>query len=622
MRAGDSRSPGCGTARTDPYLYSATAELIEKGRVVDAVTQSFGIRSFKVDPDRGFLLNGKHLKLQGVSRHQDRFGKGWALTRADHAEDMALIEEMGANSVRQAHYQHADEWSDEADRAGMVVWAEVGFVGAPSLTGGQGSPELWANAEQQLRELIRQNYNHPSIAMWSVGNEVDSAKAFGATEATPSPVQLLRRLHEVAKQEDPARATVFADFSEDMGEFGKTRQDLSKVTDLIGYNRYFGWYMPQPLNAAKQLGTVMDRLHAKHPGKPISLSEYGAGAAPSQHSDDIRSGFVNFAGRPQPEEFANFVHEASWPAIRERDYIFGSWVWNMFDFTSDLRLEGDSVDLNTKGLVTSDRKTRKDAFYYYKAQWNPEPMIHLTGKRYADRAYPRMEVRAYSNGERAVLRMNGVAIGETACPDKLCVWPNVALKPGPNRAEVSILGAMAPGQGGASMPLQIEDTAIWNGPDPAQGIRIDAGDLAGRELAGRRFGSDSFVTGGEAKVLSMGGIGNRRQAGLTIAAAEPELYAYWREGEAFSYAIPLPDGRWTVTVHSFEPNTEAKAAQTLRILAQGKQALAPFNVAKAAGGPLKGLARSFPVTVRGGELRLEFSASGGKAVVAAIEVTR
>ncbi len=604
--------PDLWDGRDRPYLYTATVEVREGAALIDRVTQTFGFRSIRFDPNQGFFLNNQHVKLHGVSRHQDKLGKGWALSPADHAEDMALIKELGANTVRHAHYQHADQWSDEADKAGMIVWAELPYVTTPSLDGGQGTPELWKNAETQLRELIRQNYNHPSIAMWSIGNEVDSAKGFGKAEAKP--LALLRHLQKVAREEDPTRPTVFADCCEDLNlSFGGGGEPLAGTADMIGYNRYFGWYMPKPLEARAQFSAHLDKLHAKHPTLPVSISEYGAGGAPGQHSDNVRGGFLNYIGRPQPEEFESFVHEETWPAIRERPYIFASWVWAMFDFASDLRDEGDAVDLNTKGLVTADRKTKKDAFYYYKAQWNREPMIHLTGKRHAERAYPLIEVKAYSNAERAMLTLNGAAVGETACADRICVWPGVTLRPGANEAVVT---AQAGGK-------TVTDSATWTGPDPAQGVRIEAGDIATRVSGGRRFGSDNFVTGGEPVILNLVGFGGRSLAPRRdVAAPEPELYEYWREGEAFSYAIPLPDGKWRVTIHSFEPRKGEAEAVTMSVAANGKAALKPFSVLKEAGGPLKGLAKSFPITVRGGTLKLDFAGQGGKAVVAAIEVTR
>ncbi|MDG2004906.1 MAG: glycoside hydrolase family 2 TIM barrel-domain containing protein [Novosphingobium sp.] len=617
-------NPRLWQGREDPYLYSVNVTLSEKGHELDSVTQPLGLRNFHFDAENGFFLNGKSLKLHGVSRHQDRMGKGWALSPEDHAEDMALIRELGANTVRHAHYQHAAQWSEEADKAGMIVWAELPYVAGPSLTGGKGSEQLWANAEQQLRELIRQNTNHPSIVMWSIGNEVDIAHGFGMDGAPPEPLALLKHLNAIAKQEDPSRATIFADCCESLNfkelaqglgagsemtvEIGEDK--LPGAADLIGYNRYFGWYYPRPFEAREMFGKHLDMLHAKYPELPMSVSEYGAGGAPSQHSDDPQTGFVNFIGRPQPEEYQAWVHEQSWPVIAERDYVFGGWVWNMFDFVSDLRGEGDSVDINTKGLVTFDRKVKKDAFYFYKAAWTVEPMIHLTGKRYAARAYPAMDVKAYSNAPSASLFFNGHEIGEVLCPNHVCVWQGVRLEPGRNEARVEA------GEAG--------DSAVWTGPDPAKdGIRIDVGDMAVRSLGNRQFGSDTFVTGGKPMVLNLGSFGGR-SAGppRKIEAPEPALYAYWREGEAFTYEVPVPNGDWTVTLHLVEAGREPSPEQRLTVTANGSAALAPFNVAQSAGGPLKGLERSFPVSVINGILKLDFASTGGKAALAAIEITR
>lgn len=597
-----------------PYFYHATAQLIEQGRVVDEVSQSFGIRAFKFDPNTGFSLNGKPLKLKGVSRHQDRAGHGYALTPQDHAEDMALIKEMGANSVRMAHYQHADEWADEADKAGMVVWAEIPFTTTPSLSGGEGSKETWANAEQQLRELIRQNYNHPSIMMWSIGNEVDAATLFGVSKDPVKPLALLKHLQAVAKQEDPTRPTIFADCCEDVrvsamagaAQVDEGTEKLAGAADMIGYNRYYGWYYPQPLKAREQLAAQMDKFHIKHPTLPISISEYGAGAGLNQHSDNPTAGYINAIGRPQTMEYQSWLHEQSWPVIRDRPYIFGSYVWNMFDFASDLRNEGDSVDLNTKGLVSFDRKVKKDGFYYYQAQWSEQPVLHLNGAAYVDRPYSVNTVSAYTNNKSASLRVGGKDYGESACPDHVCTWANVALVAGPNQVTVS--------------SGELADKATWNGPDPTKGIRINAGDSASGAVGGRLFGSDKFVTGGTPAVLNLGGFGGRRSAPKTVIAPDPALYDYWREGEAFSYAIPLPDGKWTVTVHMFEPRTTGNP--TMSVVANSEIAIAPFNVFAAAGGALKGIARSFPVVVKGGLLNLDFAGQNGKAVVAAIEITK
>jgi len=619
------KAPRLWNGTADPYLYSVTVALTNGRKELDSVTQPLGIRSFRVDPEKGFFLNDKHLKLHGVSRHQDRLGKGWALSPDDHAEDMALIAEMGGNSVRHGHYQHADEWSDEADKAGMVVWAELPYVGAPSLSGGKGSDELWANAEQQLRELIRQNYNHPSIMMWSIGNEVDSAQAFGAVEDPPSPIDLLRRLHDIAKEEDPARPTIFADFSEDFGPFGKTRQPMTGVTDMVAYNRYFGWYYMQGPNAGRILAGSMDQLHAKHPDIPMGISEYGAGSGLTQFSEDPLSGFVAMAGRPQTEEYAALVHEWSWPVIAERDWLFGSWVWNMFDFVSDLRNEGDSVDINTKGLVSMDRKVKKDAFYFYKAAWSEEPMIHLTGKRNETRFYPVMDVKAYTNQATASLFMNGDEIGEVECPNHTCVWKAVRLGPGENHAEVR--------------SGELSDSTLWVGSNPATyGIRIDAGNIAASRSGGRRYGSDTFVTGGKPVARFAGAIGGRGSEDVPVKADVPELFDHWRAGDSFSYAIPVPDGDWKVTIRTLEPGqsefdprmaeafsikAEEHKPVVMSVAANGEQMIERLDAALESGGARMGVARSFPVTVTDGELKLDFAGvDGGSAAVAAIEITK
>ncbi|MCJ2180271.1 glycoside hydrolase family 2 TIM barrel-domain containing protein [Novosphingobium album (ex Hu et al. 2023)] len=609
------KSPHRWNGRADPYMYAVSATLSDGATVLDKVTQPLGIRTFRFDPDAGFFLNGQHVKLKGVSRHQDWLGSGWALTPEQHRKDMELIEELGANTIRQAHYQHADAWSDLADEAGMVVWAEIPYVSGPSLTGGEGTPQLWANAEQQLRELIRQDFNHPAVMMWSIGNEVDSSAMLGVSKEPTKPLALLKRLQEVAKEEDPSRPTTMADCCEDLGMMAKTAgEQVVGTADLVGYNRYYGWYYPKPLEARAELGAQLDKFHVKHPQLPISVSEYGAGGAVSQHSDDVTSGFVNFIGRPHPEEYEAWVHEQTWPAIAARDFVFASWVWNMFDFASDLRGEGDSIDLNDKGLVTADRKVRKDAFWFYKVAWSDTPAIHFAGKHYVARAYPVMTVKAYANAPAARLVINGRTIGEAPCPDNVCEWKQVPLAPGPNKAVVT---ATANGE-------TVSDEMTWTGPDPMkQGIRIDAGNLAGSVLGKRQFGSDTFVTGGKPMVLNLGGFGKMTSGPpRTVEAAELRLFDYWRQGTDFSYGIPVPDGDWTVTLHLFEPSAVPPETQAVTVKANGTNVLDALNVAKAAGGSRKELVRSFPVQVSGGLLSLDFNAVGGNVSLAAIEVAR
>ena len=599
--------PHLWNGRADPYLYHVRVSVKQGTGDADSVTQPLGIRSFKIDANQGFFLNGQHLDLHGASRHQDRPVKGWALTPADHAEDMAIMADMGANTVRMAHYQHAPEWMEAADKTGMVAWAEIPYVNAASFGDDEGTPALHANAREQLTELIRQNYNHPSIMMWSVGNEVDIGAAFGRGKPARSRA-LLAELNTLAHQEDPSRPTTFADCCEETNPLpGRQKSELlAGTTDVMGYNRYYGWYYDAPT----KMGEMMDHFHALHPTLPMSVSEYGAGGALSQHSDNVLGGPISAFGRPHPEEYQSYYHEENWKQLKTRPYIFANWVWNMFDFSSDLRQEGDAIDINDKGLVSYDRKTKKDAFYFYRANWSAAPTLHIAGSRYVDRAYAVNDIRVYSNAETAALSLNGASLGSQPCPDRICVWKGVALRPGANA-----LAASASIKGQA-----VGDAISLNGPDFESGMHIDVGDLGAHTTAdGRHFGSDNFFVGGEAKVLNVVGFGrNRNVPRMTVeGTTTPELYEGWREG-AFSYSIPLSNGRWIVTVHSFEPDAALAATRAFNVSANGQPVLTNFNPASAAGGVLKAVSRRFPVIVTANSLNLGFS---GAAIVAAIEIT-
>jgi beta-galactosidase len=370
---------------------------------------------------------------------------------------MALIEEIGANTVRFAHYEHAQAWFDAADRAGMLVWAEIPFVDRVALDDAPASPALTANARQQLVELIRQNFNHPSVVTWGIGNEVNLAIAMRKIGAQADPRPLLHSLDDLAHHEDPGRPTALADCCE------PTRRDkpaafplVAGITDLIGYNRYSGWYYGK----VDELGPGLDTLHAAHPRTPIAVTEYGAGAALSQHTDDVQAGTVPPAARQHPEEFQSWWHEQAWPQLAQRPYLWATWVWNMFDFASAIRREGDSIDLNDKGLVSYDRKVKKDAFFYYKAQWSDEPVVHINGRRYVQRPNPVVEVRVYSNAERVLIGLNGRTLASVACPERVCVLRGVHLAPGRNRvAALARFGART-----------VKDTVTWNA---AEGVAAD-----------------------------------------------------------------------------------------------------------------------------------------------------
>ncbi len=599
-------NPHLWRGRKDPYLYSLVVELRDGGKVVDRVTQSFGVRTFRFDANSGFVLNGEPTPLHGASRHQDRLGEGWALTPADHAQDMAIMAEMGVNTIRHAHYQHAQEWVDAADHAGMIVWAEVPFVHESSLTNDAPSAALIDNARSQLTELIRQNYNHPSVVIWSIGNETDIRPTQLGIDKPAQSLVVLQSLNALAKQEDPSRATAYADCCEDTQAL-KGSQVLSNVADITGYNRYFGWYYGQPA----QLGPALDRFHARYPAMPVAVSEYGAGGATSQHTDNPQGGPVNIYGRPHPEEYESWVHEESWKVLEARRYLAAVWIWNMFDFSSDLREEGDATFVNDKGMVTSDRKTKKDVFYFYKAQWSSEPVLHISGRRYVDRAYAVVDVRAYSNADRVALFVNGEARGETACPARICVWREVALRNGHNAVQ-----AIA-SVGGKS----VSDEVQWQAPDAARGMRIEAGTMTGTTMAdGARFGSDNFFVGGAGKSLNpFVRPGEVKTQKVVSAGSGPAVYGAYREGE-FRYEIPLPDGKWQVTLYFVEPDAAVAASRSFDVSAGGKTVLTHFNPAAAAGGALKAVERRFAAVSQHGHLVLDFKPVGGPAIVSAIAV--
>lgn len=607
-------NPRLWQGRADPYLYSVTVELRDGSRLIDSVTEPLGVRSFAWDADKGFILNGKPMRLHGASRHQDWQGKGWALSAEDHATDMAIMAEMGVNTVRHAHYQHAQEWSDLADRNGMVVKAELPFVHQSAFDEALPAPELVANAREQLTELIRQNYNHPSIMLWSVGNEIDIGAAImammkGGKGAPAKSRDMLVELDALAKQEDPSRPTLYADCCEGVPSplARPGAQVLNDVTDVVGLNRYFGWYYGQP----EDLTRALSSLHARYPGRAMTVTEYGAGGAFTHHTDNPLGGPVNANGRPHPEEYQAWVHEENWKALKQADFLSASWIWNMFDFASTAREEGDAYDLNDKGLVSYDRKTRKDAFYFYKAQWSQQPVLYLTGRRYVDRAYPVVDVRAYSNADKASLTVNGQSVGTVTCPDRICVWPGVRLRAGDNQVNAS---AERDGK-------TLTDSLTWTAPDAAQGLHVRAGHLTGLTTsAGLRFGSDNFFSGGKASELRMAGRSKVAPSNVT-GSSDPELYASYRQGN-FVYDLPLPDGRWTVTLHMFEPETDVAkaAARSITVLANGKPVLSGFNPAKTAGGSLKAVTRSFEAASSGG-LKLDFSGGESGAVVSAISVS-
>ena len=403
--------------RQDPFLYQADVTLSRNGQMVDRVTQPLGLRFYRIDPDKGFFLNGKHLPLQGVCRHQDRSEVGNALRPQHHEEDAALMLEMGVNAVRLAHYPQATYFYDLMDKNGIIVWAEIPFVGPGGYNdkGFVDLPAFRANGKEQLKELIRQHYNHPSICVWGLFNEL--------TELGDNPVEYIKELNVLAHQEDPTRLTTSA--SNQMG-------DLNFITDAIAWNRYDGWYGGTPAD----LGKWLDRMHKDHPEICIAISEYGAGASIYHQQDSLVKTVPTSWWHP--ENWQTYYHIENWKTISSRPYVWGSFVWNMFDFGAAHRTEGDRPGINDKGLVTFDRKVRKDAFYFYKANWNgEEPMLYLTGKRNTARTQRLQTIIAFTNQSGAELFVNGKSYGK-ATPDSYAIleWKNVELQPGENEIRV------------------------------------------------------------------------------------------------------------------------------------------------------------------------------------------
>ncbi|MCD8342749.1 MAG: glycoside hydrolase family 2 protein [Clostridiales bacterium] len=363
-----------GTA--DPYLYTATAAL-DSG---DAVSARFGCRRFAVDPQQGFLLNGRPYPLRGVSRHQDRKGVGSALTSEMHREDMEILREIGANTVRLAHYQHAQAFYDLCDENGIVAWAEIPFITMYMENGRE-------NTLSQMRELVTQCYNHPSIVCWGLSNEITAASA--VNEAL---LENHRALNDLCHSLDKTRPTTMANVF-----MLETDSPILEIPDINSYNLYFGWY----LGDLEQNDEFFDEYHANYPDRAIGLSEYGADANPAYQSAHPEQGDYT-------EGFQCVYHEHLVQMIEKRPWLWATHVWNLFDFAADGRDEGGKHGENQKGLVTFDRKTKKDAFYLYKAYWNKsEPFVHLCGSRYVDRTEAVTEVTAYSNQNAVALLVDG-----------------------------------------------------------------------------------------------------------------------------------------------------------------------------------------------------------------------
>ncbi len=374
--------------RKDPYLYCMEAEIIENGEVIDNVCTRFGCRTFKIDAQRGFILNGEEYALRGVSRHQDRWGIGNALLPEHHREDMDLICEVGATTIRLAHYQHDQYFYDLCDERGMVIWAEIPYIS-------QHMPTARDNTISQMKELITQNYNHPSIVVWGLSNEISMK---GDTD--PDLLENHTILNDLCHLMDKTRPTTIAAVSP-----CPIGSPYIQIPDVVSYNHYFGWYGGD----TSMNGPWFDKFHETHPNIPIGCSEYGCEALNWHTSNPVQGDYT--------EEYQAYYHEELIKQLFSRKYMWATHVWNMFDFGADARSEGGENGQNHKGLVTFDRKYKKDAFYAYKAWLSDEPFVHLCSKRYIDRVEDVTKVTVYSNLPEVELFANGVSLGKKTADD-------------------------------------------------------------------------------------------------------------------------------------------------------------------------------------------------------------
>jgi len=410
VQAIDIDNPRLWNAKQDPYIYNLVSELMDGDEVTDLVKSPLGLRYFHVDANEGFYLNGKYFDLRGVSRHQDRIDKGWAISQDNQAEDFALISDMGCTLVRLAHYQHDQYFFDLCDRNGMIAWAELCLIGNCVDT-----PEFTQNTLQQLKELIYQNINHPSIVFWCILNEV-----FPKTVEKLAPL-----LHGTCHELDPNRLVTLAMHGGEEGDWGEH-------CDVEGVNKYFGWYQYSWYDSVSgEFGKFLDDRHRQYPERKLGVSEYGAGANVRHHEENPDP--PDIQGQWHPEEYQAIVHERLWAAMARRKYLWCKIIWNGFDFAADRRNEGELPGINDKGLVTYDRKIKKDAYFFYKANWTADPFVYITSRRFVKRTSAAAEIKIYSNCDEAEVFINGRSLGRASGEGGVFIWKQAALDKGVNQ---------------------------------------------------------------------------------------------------------------------------------------------------------------------------------------------
>lgn len=420
-------------ALRDPYLYHVVVQVEQGSDIVDAVEQPLGFRFFKFDPDKGFFLNGHPYDLHGTAFHQDGLDHGWSVGQEQRERNFALLQELGATALRLSHYEHANATYDLADKDGIVLWTEI-----PLINNITESPAFYENSKQQFTELVHQRYNHPSVVCWGIYNEVTLHKG-------PDTTKLVSELASLAAQLDTTRPSTCA-------IAGGDDQPSNWYSQLSAFNKYSGWYSGK----LSDFGPSLDRAHAKYPTHAIGVSEFGAGACVSQHYEEP---YYTPApkGKFHPEEYENIFHEVYWQALKQRPYIWCKFIWTLADFAADDRDEGDVPGRNTKGLVTYDRQTRKDAFYWYKANWTTTPMVYITGHHFTNRLADSFTAKVYANCDSVELSLNGIPQGTRSSTNCIFTWP-MKLQAGTNTVH-------AIGKKGAAT---VTDSLMWIAPSKAR----------------------------------------------------------------------------------------------------------------------------------------------------------
>lgn len=520
-------NPTLWNGKTNPYLYSVKASVYVGANLVDEVIQPLGIRFFSVDVNTGFYLNGNSYRLKGVAHHEDYLDKGRAASNADRKKDLDILQEMGCNYIRLSHYQHGDYAYNYCDSNGLVTWTEI-----PLINRIDASATFTNNTRNQLKELIRQNYNHPSVLIWGLSNEI-------TYKAGPDPSALVQELSVLAKQEDSTRLTASAAMH--------SERALNFYSDIYSCNVYNGWYY----NTYNDFGTWATNQHSTYPAKGFGVSEYGAGANVTQHEPLNPAAPLNY-GPWHPEEYQALFHEAHWQQMLARPYLWSTSVWVGFDFASDGRNEGAQPGINDKGLITRDRQVKKDAFYYYKANWTTEPFVYITSRRFSVRYDSVLTAKIYSNCDSVKLKINSVQLATKTSTNAIFSWTSVALVRGLNTI-TSI---------GYKNGQPYYDTCYWtfNGPYkivvPPAPIQINFEASATITPAGylKDFGS---VYGARGNGYTYGWSANNSTLGRERASsyAKPfDTFMHMQYQNGFSFwEIEVPNGPYRVSIVAGDP---------------------------------------------------------------------